>query len=99
MSEHVISPRTYLTVFAVLLVLTGTTIGLAFVPLGIWSTPVALTIAAVKASLIVAVFMHLRYGTATSRLAVLAGMFWLAIMLAGILDDVLTRGWLPIPGK
>jgi caa(3)-type oxidase subunit IV len=93
------SRRAYLAAFAVLLALTATTIGLAFVPLGRWNTPVALGIAATKALVIAAVFMHLRYGTATSRLAAVAGLLWLAILLAGTLDDVLTRGWLPVPGK
>jgi caa(3)-type oxidase subunit IV len=94
-----VSTRTYVAVFAVLLALTATTIGLAFVPLGRWSTPVALGIAATKALLIAAVFMHLRHGTVTSRLAAVAGLLWLSILLAGTLDDVITRGWLPVPGK
>ena len=98
-TSRIISTRTYLMVFAVLLVLTAITISLAFVPLGLWSTPVALGIAATKALLIVTFFMHLRYGTATSRLAAGVGLLWLSILLAGTLDDVITRGWLPIPGK
>jgi hypothetical protein len=37
--------------------------------------------------------------TATSGLAAVAGLLWLSILLAGTLDDVITRGWLPVPGK
>jgi hypothetical protein len=29
----------------------------------------------------------------------LVAVFWLAIMLAGTLDDVLTRGWMPMLGR
>jgi hypothetical protein len=61
--------------------------------------PLPLGIAATKALLIAVVFMHLRHGTATSGLAAVAGLLWLSILLAGTLDDVITRGWLPVPGK
>ena len=99
MTSGMIGARTYVLVAAVLLVLTGVTIAVAFLPLGSWHTPVALGIAALKTVLIGWFFMHLRVSTATARLAALAGLFWLAIMLAGTLDDVVTRGWLPVPGK
>jgi cytochrome c oxidase subunit 4 len=99
MSSQIVPRRTYVIVFVTLLLLTATTIVLAFVPLGRWNTPVALGIAATKALLIATFFMHLRYGPSTPRLVVLAGLLWLGIMFAGTLDDVVTRGWLPIPGK
>jgi hypothetical protein len=44
-------------------------------------------------------FMHLRFSPSMTRLAALAGLFWLTILLTGTLDDVVTRGWLPIPGR
>ena len=94
-----ISVRAYIITGAVLLALTGLTIGLAFLPLGPWHTPVALGIAATKAVLVAVIFMHLRFGTTSSRMAAVAGLLWFSILLAGTLDDVITRGWLPIPGK
>jgi cytochrome c oxidase subunit 4 len=99
MPPRTIGVRTYVVTALVLLVLTCLTIGVAFLPLGPWHTPVALGIAAVKAVLVAVYFMHLRISPPVNRLAALAGLFWLAIMLAGTLDDVVTRGWLPIPGK
>lgn len=99
MESEIISPRTYLLVFSVLLLLTGATIGLAFLPLGILGTPVALGIAVTKALLIATFFMHLRYAVGTTRLAAAAGVLWLGILLAGTLDDILTRAWLAIPGR
>ena len=99
MSARSMSVRTYLLATAALLALTVLTIGVAFLPPGSWHAPVALGIAAVKALLIATIFMHLRYSTASTRLAAVAGLFWLAILLAGTLDDVMTRGWLPVPGK
>lgn len=93
------SVRTYILTALALLGMTALTIGVSFLPLGPWHTVVSLGIAGTKALLIAAVFMHLRYGGATPRLAVLAGLLWLGILLAGTLDDVVTRGWLPVPGK
>ena len=99
MASKTMGVRAYIITAAVLLVLTGLTIGLAFAPLGPWNTVVALAIAATKGLLIALVFMHLRLGTSTTRLTAVAGLVWLAILLAGTLDDVMTRGWLPVPGK
>jgi cytochrome c oxidase subunit IV len=99
MSSRIIAVRTYVIVGVVLLGLTALTIGLAFVPLGVWNPPIALGIAAIKALLVVWFFMHLRVSHPMTRLAALAGLFWLAILLAGTMDDVVTRGWLPVPGK
>ena len=99
MRTETVGTRTYVLVALALLILTGITIGVALLPLGAWHTPLALGIAALKAVLIGLYFMHLRFSTPTTRLVALAGLFWLAIMLGGTLDDVVTRGWLPIPGK
>jgi cytochrome c oxidase subunit 4 len=99
MSTGRIGVQTYVVIALVLLSLTGLTVGVAFLPLGPWHTPIALGIAAIKAVLIGLYFMHLRFSPPVSRLAALAGLFWFAILLAGTLDDVVTRGWLPVPGK
>jgi len=99
MRSEIVSARAYVLTALALLALTALTIGVAFLPLGPWHSLVALGIAATKALIIALVFMHLRSSPPTVRLTAAAGLFWLAIMLAGTLDDVVTRGWLPIPGK
>jgi hypothetical protein len=33
------------------------------------------------------------------RLVAVGGVLWLGILLVGTLDDYITRGWLPVPGK
>ena|SRR5258708_10855011 len=98
MSEPIISTRTLLIVCGALLLLTALTIGASFVNLGAFHTPVALGIAAAKAILILLYFMHLRYSSGLTRIVIVAGLLWLGILLAGTLDDVLTRGWLNVPG-
>lgn len=99
MSEPVTPTRTYLIVFATLLLLTGLTIGLAYLNVGGWNTILALGIAAAKACLIALFFMHVRSSSGLTRLVMLGGLLWLGILMVGTMDDVLTRGWLPVPGK
>ena len=43
--------------------------------------------------------MHLRWSQPITRLVGAAALLWLAILMVGTLDDILTRGWLPVPGK
>jgi cytochrome c oxidase subunit 4 len=93
MSETIVPLRIYYTVFLVLLVLTGLTTGVAFFDLGLFSPIVALTIAVVKASLVVLFFMHLRYSTRLTWVVGGAGIFWLGILLTLSLSDYLTRAW------
>ena len=99
MSEDVDSTRTTLLVGGALLLLTVATIALAQVPLHGWNAPIALGIAAAKALLIAGFFMHLRNSSGMTRLVGLAALLWFGLLLVGTLDDVLTRNWLPVPGK
>jgi len=91
MAEHVTPVRTYLAVFAALLVLTLVTWGVAQVDLGWANDAVALTIAVTKALLVLWFFMHLRYSTRMTVLTALAGFFWLGILIFLTLNDYLTR--------
>lgn len=75
--EHHIMPLSiYMAVYATLLVLTVATVGVSY--LGLPSTPslmVAMAVALVKASLVAAYFMHLRYDTRFNVFMFLA-TFW-----------------------
>jgi cytochrome c oxidase subunit 4 len=82
-----------------LLVLAALTIGLSFIDLKGWNTVAALAIAGLKAALIVVFFMDVRFSSGLLRLAAVGGLVWLGILIGGTLNDVLTRGWLPVPGK
>jgi cytochrome c oxidase subunit IV len=90
---------TYVVTTVVLLVLTALNIGLAQVNLGGFNNVIAVGIAAVEAVIMAVVFMRLRSSPAMTRLVAIAGLFWLGILMSGTLDDVLTRNWLPIPGR
>ena len=95
----VVPVRVYVAVFAALLILTAMTTAAAFHDLGPMNNVVALGIAALKATLVVLFFMHVRYGTRLIPLVVAAGLFWLVILIALSLTDYLTRGWLGVPGR
>ncbi len=93
MSEP-IRPPTYFLIFAALLVLTGLTVYVSYLPFGSWHAAVALSIAVVKALLVLLFFMHLLHGTRLTWLCIAAAVFWLGIMLTLTLSDYLTRHWL-----
>ena len=57
---------------------------------------VALSIAVLKATLVVLYFMHVRYSSKLTWVFVCAGLIWLFILFAFTLSDYLTRGWVPI---
>ncbi|MBA3531030.1 MAG: cytochrome C oxidase subunit IV family protein [Ardenticatenales bacterium] len=94
---HVTSPTTYLIAAGALFVLTALTVGAAFVDLGPLNDLVALLIAGTKAAIIIVVFMHGRYTSGITRLAMVAGLIWLALLILGVMDDYLTRDWLMTP--
>ncbi len=91
--------RTYLIAGAALVLLTLVSVGLAMIDLHGWNSVVALAIAGVMGAINALVLMHLRSAQPVARLVGVAALLWLAIMLVGTLDDVLTRGWLPTPGR
>ena len=83
--------KTYLLVFGALLVLTLITTAVAFVDLGPLNTPLALSIAILKASLVMIYFMHLRHSTFLARVFAGAGVLWLLHFIIFTLSDYLTR--------
>ena len=94
MSAQTDSAKTYVAVFLALLALTAITTAVAYIDLHEFSVVVALTIAVIKMLLVALFFMHLRHSTKLTRIAVGGGLFWLAILIALSLSDLLTRNWL-----
>ena len=94
MSEHVVQPRLYIAVFVTLIVLTFVTAGVAFVDLHAFNTVVALTIAVIKATLVVLFFMHVKYSTRLTWVVAASGFVWMAILFSLTLSDYVSRGWI-----
>lgn len=95
MSQPIVAKKSYLTVFLCLIGLTILTTGVAYIDLGPLNTVVALAIAFAKMLLVVLFFMGLRYGTGLMKVVLLAGFFWLALLVGLTLTDYRTRTWTP----
>ena len=97
MSEHIVSPKIYGAIFLTLMILTVTTVYAATVDLNTYfpglNVVVALLIATCKAILVILFFMHAYYSTRRTKLIILCGFFWLAIMLFMTLGDYVSRSW------
>jgi len=96
MTTHVVPVRNYVMVFLALMVLTGTTIAVSTIELGPWNFVVALTIAVIKALLVIMFFMHVKGAKPLTKLFVGAGFFWMAILIVFVLSDYFSRGWQPL---
>jgi cytochrome c oxidase subunit 4 len=93
MAEHIVPRRVYYLIFAALMIGTYLTVQASFFDLGALNTVVALTIAVIKATLVILFFMHVRYSTRLTWAVIVGSVFWLGILLALTLGDYLTRGW------
>ncbi len=67
------------------------TIGVAYVDFGVFNTPVAMLISAVKGSMILVCFMNIRRDGPLAMLFAAAGFFWLAILFTLTMSDLLAR--------
>jgi cytochrome c oxidase subunit IV len=89
--HHSNSVKAYWLTFASLLVLTAATVGVAAIPLGRWHTPLALAIAAGKATLVILVFMHTLRAPRLTWIIIGGAIFWFGILITLTLADHLTR--------
>jgi cytochrome c oxidase subunit IV len=93
MSEHIVSSKLYVGIWAALMCLTVITATVAFVDLGPLNTVVALVIATLKALLVVLFFMHVKYASEKlTKMVIVAALFWLMLLLFLSLADYTTRG-------
>jgi len=97
MSEHIVPIRVYAGVFLALMAGTTLTVFAAFHDFP-WqfNTVIALTIAVIKATLVVLYFMHVRYSSRLIWVIVASALFWLAILFALTFSDYWTRGWFQV---
>jgi cytochrome c oxidase subunit IV len=96
---HIASVKSYVGIFATLMVLTTITVLVAYVNLGQLNKVVALGIASVKATLVILYFMHVKYSSRLTKLVVMAGFFFLFILLGLTMTDYVSREWTPVPPR
>jgi cytochrome c oxidase subunit 4 len=93
MAEHVVPKKIYFAIWATLMAMTLITTLVAFVDLGRFNTVVALAIATFKASLVVLFFMGAKYTPRLTRVVIICGIFFLALLLTFSMVDYLSRLW------
>lgn len=91
MSEHIVSPKIYVVIFLALMVGTFLTVVAAGKDYGRMNIVIALGIATIKATLVILFFMHGKYSPKRTKLVIVSGFFWLAIMLGLTLADYSSR--------
>lgn len=93
MSDEKSHPTPFLYSIIVLCLFAGTVITYyaATKDMGMWNPVVALTIACTKAVLVVLFFMHVRYSDKLTKVTVMAGLFWLMILITLSLSDYISR--------
>jgi len=89
--RHIVGYGQLAVVLALLLTLTGVTVAVSYVDLGFLNVPVALTIATLKAALVLLFFMHLRYEGPIIRYSFITTVVFLAIMIGFTFWDVAFR--------
>lgn len=93
--HHIVPIKTYLMVLSALLVLTVLTV-LVAKPVsgfdaGVFNAFIAFAIATIKATLVLAVFMGLKYDKKLNLVIFLTGVFFLIVMFAFSVLDIYTR--------
>jgi cytochrome c oxidase subunit 4 len=91
---HAPSRKPYFLTFGFLVVMTLLTVLVAHYNLGPLNDIVALTIAVAKGTAVVLFFMHVRHSSKLTKLIVVSGFLWLAIMIFVTMSDYWSRGWL-----
>ena len=93
--EHEITKGTYYKVFVALMVLLVVTVVATYIPWGSRiGIVIAMIIAIVKATLVVLYFMHIKGSSGLTKVFVVAGLAWLAILMGITLVEYHTRPWL-----
>ncbi len=87
----IVPTKIYYRVALALLALFILTVAVAYVDLGWLNIYIAVTIALIKATLVVLYFMHVRYHTRLTWIFASAGFIWLLILFALTLSDYATR--------
>jgi cytochrome c oxidase subunit 4 len=89
--HHIVSYRKIIGVWLALLALTALTVGITRMELGGYKVLAALAIACVKAGLVIAVFMHMKYEGRLLRWLLFLALVTLAIFIGFTFFDVLYR--------
>jgi cytochrome c oxidase subunit 4 len=94
---HAHSSGKYYIIWVLLIALTLTTVLTGRLDLGSLNLPLALTIAIIKASLVVWFFMHMSEAAGVNRLVFAVSLLFVLVMLFGVFGDLWTRAPMSLP--
>lgn len=89
--HHVSSAQMFRNVLIALLILTVITVTASRFDFGSANMLIAMAIAAVKASLVIAFFMHVKWDTAINKIVFLSSFLFLSLLFIFTLGDFATR--------
>jgi cytochrome c oxidase subunit 4 len=97
---HHVTPKSHLfAVFAALMVLTVLTVLVSRVNLGNFNLPVAMAVAVTKASLVILIFMEVKYSPKIVQVTAAMGFLFLFILVFYTMTDYLSRNFLGVAGR
>jgi cytochrome c oxidase subunit IV len=88
---HIIPLKNYIIVFLTLVALTALTVIASRFDFGAMNTIIAILIASIKAGLVLAIFMHLKYDDRLYLVVILTSVFFLIVMYFFSILDFVTR--------
>ena len=90
-AHHIVPASMFYKVFAMLICLTVLTVAASRIDMGFFNDIVAFGIATVKASLVLAIFMHLKYDDMMNRVVIGCAFFFLIVLFFFCELDQVTR--------
>jgi cytochrome c oxidase subunit 4 len=88
---HIIPYRTFLSILALLITLTLTSVAVTQIYLGTLTVAIALIIAVIKSSFVLRIFMHLKFENKIFSIAVIAVVVILSLVIIITLLDYIYR--------
>jgi cytochrome c oxidase subunit 4 len=89
--QHVLSFMQLGMVLAILLVLTGVTVGVSYIDMGFFNIPIALAIACTKVTFVLLFFMHLKYEGRIINISFISTVLVLVVLIGFTFWDVAYR--------
>ena len=93
--HHITSNKTYIIVWAALMVMTATTVYVSYINFGVLNIVIALVVASIKATMVALYFMHLKLEDSITWVFALFPLSLLALLIAMTMTDMFTRVVVP----
>lgn len=89
--QNILSFKTLIAILVLLLLLTVLSVGISTIDLGKWNVWAALTIAAIKSSLVILYFMHMKFESMVIKVSFVSTIGFVAILIGFIFWDIAYR--------